>query len=140
MYKIFYHHCNKCLYLSLWNITLKDIKNHSPHKMTWMEKVSKQSTIICSSHSTVHLIPSVVWLEAQGVRQQTPHHWLRYATSLSYVSSANIKLHDTGYCVWWLFQPPCHCWLHSCICCEPTQKIKKCSSIFSFLKNFLIKF
>ena len=54
LYKIFYQHCNNCLYPSLWNIALKDIKNHSPHKITWMEKVSKQRTILHSLHYTVH--------------------------------------------------------------------------------------
>ena len=136
LYKIFYQHCNKCLYPSLWNIALKDIKNHSPHEMTWMEKVSKQSTILCSSHYTVHWIPSAVWSGAQWVIQQTPHHWLSMphlsATSAGPTSSCKILV--TG--VWWLFQPPCDCRLHSCICCEPTQKIKKSSSIFSFLTIF----
>ena len=66
MYKIFYQHCNNCLYPSLWNIALKDIKDHSPHKMTWMEKVSKQSTILHSSHYTVHWIPSAISLGPRG--------------------------------------------------------------------------
>ena len=72
MYKIFYHHCNKCLYPSLWNIALKDIKSHSPHKMTWMKKVSKQSTILCSSRYTVHWIPSAVWLGLRGSDNKHP--------------------------------------------------------------------
>ena len=73
MYKISYHHCNKCLYQSLWNIAIKDIKKHSPHKMTWMEKVSKQCIILHSSHSTVHWIPLAVQWGSLGVRQQTLH-------------------------------------------------------------------
>ena len=71
MYKIFYQHCNNCLYPSLWNTALKDIKNHSPHKMTWMEKVSKQSTILHSSHYTVHWIHQ---LSHQGSRGSGDKH------------------------------------------------------------------
>ena len=34
--------------------------------MTWMEKVLKQSTILCSSHYTVHWIPSAISLGPRG--------------------------------------------------------------------------
>ena len=62
MYKIFDQHCNNCLYPSLWNIALKDIKNHSPHKMTWMEKVSKKV-----QYFAVHII--------QFIEFHQPFHW-----------------------------------------------------------------
>ena len=93
MDKIFYQHCNNCLYPSLWNIALKDIKKHSPHKMTWTEKVSKQSTILCSSHYTVHWIPSAISSWAQGVRWQTPRKWL----SMPHLSTTSVGL--TSGCV-----------------------------------------
>ena len=63
----------------------------------------------------------------------------QHATSLNYLSGANIRLCHTGYCVWWLFQPPCNCWLHSCICCEPTQKIRKGQQYLFLFNNFLNK-
>ena len=132
MYKISYHHCNKCLYQSLWNIALKDIKNHSPHKMTWTEKVSKQSTILHSSHSTVCWIPSAVWWGAWGVRQQTPHPWLSMAHLLALSAGPTSCGGDTDHCVWWLFQPSFNCRLHSCITCEPAQKIKRAAVSFPF--------
>ena len=90
-----------------------------------MEKVSKQSTILHSAHSTVHWIPSAVWLGAKGVRQQTPHHQLSMphlsAPSAETKLSGVILVTVAGDC----FSPPCNCRLHSCITCEPTQKIKK---------------
>ena len=137
MYKIFYHHCNKCLYPSLWNIALKDIKTHSPHKMTWMEKVSKLSTILHRLHSTVHWIPSAVWWgpmdQATNTTSSTQH-----ATSLSSVSRTNIEWVDTGYWVWWLFQPFFDCRLHSCTTCKPTQIMKK-EQQYLFLFNMFYK-
>ena len=83
MYKIFYQHCNNCLYPSLWNIALKDIKNCSPHKMTWMENVSKQSIILHSSHYTVHWIPSAISLGAQG--SDNKHHINSSACHISWL-------------------------------------------------------
>ena len=62
-----------------------------------------------------------------------------HATYFDYFSGANIRLCHTGYCVWWLFQPPCHCRLHSCICCEPTQKIEKGQQYLFLFNNFLNK-
>ena len=106
MYKIFYHHCKKCLYPSLWNIALKDIKNHSPHKMTWMKKVSKQSTILHNLHSSVYWIPSAVQWGSQGVRQQTLNPWLSMphlsAPSAGPASSGVILVTVSGDC----FSPP----------------------------------
>ena len=132
---MFYQHCNKCLYPSLWNIALKD-KNHSPHKMTWMEKVSKQSTILHSSHYTVHWIPSAVWSGAQGVRQQTSHHQLSLphllATSTGPTLSCMILVTVSGDCFSLLAIANS---IHAYVV-EPTQKIKKGSSIFSFFNNF----
>ena len=63
----------------------------------------------------------------------------QHATSLDYLSRANTRLCHTGYCVWWLFQPPCHCQLHSCICCEPSQKIRKGQQYLFLFNNFLNK-
>ena len=102
MYKIFYQHYNNCLYPSLWNIALKDIKNHSSHKMTWMEKVLKQSTILHSSHYTVHWIPSAIWFGAQGVRWQTPNKQLTMplllTTSVGPTSGCVILVTVSGDC------------------------------------------
>ena len=139
MYKISYHHCNKCLYQSLWNIALKDIKNHSPHKMTWMEKVSKQSTILHSSHSTCQLNSIGCLMGGPGGQATNTTSSAQHATSLGSISRANLEWGDTGHCVWWLFQPSFNCRLHWCITCEPAQKIKKSSSIFSFLTFCFIK-
>ena len=58
--------------------------------MTWMEKVSKQSTILCSSHYTVHWISSAISLGAQGVRQQTPRKWL----SMPHLSTTSVGQHQ----------------------------------------------
>ena len=51
MYKIFYHHCNKCLCPSLWNIALKDIKNILLIK--WHEWKKSQNKV---QYFTVHTI------------------------------------------------------------------------------------
>ena len=135
MYKIFYQHCNKCLYPSLWNVALKDIKKHSPHKMTWMEKVSKQSTILHSSHYTVHWIASAVWLGAQGSDNkhhiigsachiswlcQQGQHWVAWYWLLCLVIvSASLQLLTSFMHMMWTY-----------------SKNKKSSSIFSFLTIF----
>ena len=70
--------------------------------MTWMEKFSKQSTILCSSHYTVHWIPSAISLGAQGVRQQTPHKWLCMphlsTTSVGPTSGCVILVTVSGHC------------------------------------------
>ena len=62
MYKIFYQHCNNCLYPSLWNIALKDIKNHSPHK--WLEWKKSQNKV---QYFAVHTI--------QFIEFHQPFHW-----------------------------------------------------------------
>ena len=51
MYKIFYQHCNNCLYPSLWNIALKDIKNILLIK--WLEWKKSQNKV---QYFTVHTI------------------------------------------------------------------------------------
>ena len=134
MYKIFYYHCNKCLYPSLWNIALKDIKKHSPHKMTWVEKVSKQSTILCSSHYTAPWILSAVWSGTQGVRQQTPHHQISMphllATSAVPTSSWMILVTVSGDCFSLLAIAN---FIHAYVV---NLFKKKSSSIFSFLTIF----
>ena len=137
MYKVSYHHCNRHLYQGLWNIAHKDIKNHSPHKMTWMEKVSKQNTILYSSLSTVHWIPSAVWWGTWGQETNTTLS-AQHATFLSSISRTNIEWGDTGYCVWWLFQPSFNCRHHSCISCEPTQLAswKNCDLLLALRSDY----
>ena len=136
MYKIFYHHCNKCLDPSLWNITLKDIKNHSPHKMTWMEKVLKQSTILCSSHYTVHWIPSAVqWEGPRGSGNK--HHIIGSACHISWLCQQG--QHQVGW-YWLLYLVIVSAllaiagFIYAYV--VNLLKKKKSSSIFSFITFF----
>ena len=104
---------------------------HSKEQFALFSKYNtSQFSLYCSLNSVSCLIG--------GPEGQTTNttSLVQHATSLGYVSRANIELHDTGYCVLWLFQPPCNCRLHSCICCKPTQKNKKDQQYLFLSNNF----
>ena len=90
-----------------------------------------QFTLYSSLNSISHFIRG-----PGGTRWQTPCKWLSMphlsTTSVGPTSGCVILVTVSG----WLFQPPCHCWHHSCICCEPTQKIRKGQQYLFLFNNF----
>ena len=116
---------------SLWNIALKYIKNHSLHKMTWMEKVSKQSTIFA-----VHTILFIEFCQLfdWGPRgSDNKHHIISSACHIS-------QLHQQGqhwvawYCLLCLVIVSASLWLQTSFMhmLWTYSKIKKQQYLFLF--------
>ena len=128
MYKIFCHHCNKCLYPSLWNTALKNLKTILLIK--WLEwKKSQNKVQYIAVHTILFIEFHQLFHGGPGGQTTNTTSSFQHATSLGSISRTNIKWGDDGDLVWWLFQPPCDCRLQSCICCKHTQKIKKWAAV-----------